>query len=169
MIVEIDPRSLRAFPEWPWSRARYAELTSKLFAAGARVVAFDIDLSTPRDAAGDAAFSEAIRAGGPVVLAALRQRQDVQGVGALEIVNWPVAEFAAAGAHVGHVVVPIDSDGVVRRAYGAAELGGSRVRVAVAHRAAGSSAPRRRPRCSSRTASTSAAHRQRCRASRSPT
>jgi HD-GYP domain-containing protein (c-di-GMP phosphodiesterase class II)/CHASE2 domain-containing sensor protein len=126
-LVEIDPRSLRAFPEWPWSRARYAELTQRLFAANARVVVFDIDLSTARDAAGDSAFADAIRAGGPVVLAALRQRQQVAGVGALEIVNWPIAALLDAGARVGHVVVPIDSDGVVRRAYAAAELGGRRV------------------------------------------
>ncbi len=146
-IVEIDPRSLRAFPEWPWSRTRYAELTSKLFSAGARVVAIDVDLSTPRDAEGDAAFSDAIRAGGPVVLAALRQRQDMPGVGALEIVNWPVSEFVDAGAHVGHVVVPIDSDGVVRRAYGAAELAGRRVESLplAALRQLGAPAPRALP------------------------
>jgi CHASE2 domain-containing sensor protein len=126
-IVEIDPRSLRAFPEWPWSRARYAEVTERLFAAGARAVAFDIDLSTPRDAEGDGAFASAIRAHGPVFLAALRQHQDVAGVGALEIVSWPAAQLLEAGAHVGHVVVPIDADGVVRRAYGVADLGGQRV------------------------------------------
>jgi len=126
-IVAIDPRSLRAFPEWPWSRARYAEAAQRLFAAGARVVAFDVDLSTPRDAEGDAAFAAAIRENPRVVLAALRQRQDVAGVGELEVVSWPAARFLEAGARPGHVVVPLDADGVVRSANAASELGGERV------------------------------------------
>jgi putative nucleotidyltransferase with HDIG domain len=126
-IVAIDPRSLRAFSEWPWSRARYAEAAERLFAAGARVVAFDVDLSTPRDAEGDAAFAAAIRANPRVVLAALRQRQEVAGVGELEVVSRPAARFLEAGARPGHVVVPLDADGVVRHANETSELGGERV------------------------------------------
>ncbi|HEU4431084.1 MAG TPA: CHASE2 domain-containing protein [Myxococcota bacterium] len=126
-IVAIDPRSLRAFPEWPWSRARYAEAAQRLFAAGARVVAFDVDLSTPRDAEGDAAFAAAIHENPRVVLAALRQRQDVAGVGELEVVSWPAPAFLGAGARPGHVVVPLDADGVVRSANASSELGGERV------------------------------------------
>ncbi len=126
-IVAIDPRSLRALPEWPWSRDHYGRVTHKLFAAGARVVAFDVDLSTPREEAGDAAFAEAIREHRDVVLAALRQRQTIAGVGELEIVNWPAERFLAAGAEAGHVVVPIDADGVVRSARGESELAGERV------------------------------------------
>ncbi len=126
-IVAIDPRSLRAFPEWPWSRERYAVAATRLFEAGARAVAFDVDLSTPRAAAGDEALAAAIRTHGNVVLAALRQRQSVAGVGELEIVNWPAERFLAAGARAGHVVVPLDSDGVVRHANEVVELGGERV------------------------------------------
>ncbi len=126
-IVEIDPRSLRAFPEWPWPRDRYGLVTERLFAVGARAVAFDIDLSTPREESSDAVFAAAIRAHREVVLAALRQRQQMDGAGELEIVSWPAARFLEAGARAGHVVVPIDSDGVVRHAQGEAALGGDGV------------------------------------------
>jgi CHASE2 domain-containing sensor protein len=123
-LVVIDPASLRALPEWPWPRSRYGELTRQLFGAGAVAVAFDIDLSTPRDAAGDAAFAGAIAAHGRVALAALRQRQRVEQVGELEVVSWPAAPFTEAGARAGHVVVPLDADGVVRSARTANDLGG---------------------------------------------
>jgi len=126
-LVAIDPASLRALPEWPWPRARYGALTNTLFETGAVAVAFDIDLSTPRDAADDAAFAAAVAAHGKVALAALRQRQQVEGVGELEVVSWPAQVFTQAGARPGHVVVPIDSDGVVRHARGASELGGRRI------------------------------------------
>jgi CHASE2 domain-containing sensor protein len=123
-LVAIDPASLRALPEWPWPRARYGELTRRLFGAGAVAVAFDIDLSTPRDPADDAAFAAAIAAHGKVALAALRQRQAVEGVGELEVVSWPAEAFLRAGARPGHVVVRLDPDGVVRHARGVAALGG---------------------------------------------
>jgi len=126
-IVAIDPRSLRAFPEWPWSRRLYADAAQRLFAAGARVVAFDVDLSTPRDAEGDGAFAEVIREHPNVVLAALRQRQQIEGVGELEVVSWPAQRFLEAGARPGHVVVPLDRDGVVRSANAVSELAGERV------------------------------------------
>jgi putative nucleotidyltransferase with HDIG domain len=126
-LVAIDPASLRAFPEWPWPRARYGELVRTLYAAGAAALAFDVDLSTPREPADDAAFAAAIAAHGKVALAALRQRQLVEGVGELEVVSRPAEAFVEAGARAGHVVVPLDSDGVVRRARAVTELGGERV------------------------------------------
>jgi len=126
-LVAIDPASLRADSEWPWPRDRYAETARKLFAAGARAVAFDIDLSTAREPDGDAALAALIHEHGRVALAALRQRQLVDGVGELEVVSWPAKIFLDAGARPGHVVVPLDSDGVVRSARGVSELAGERV------------------------------------------
>jgi CHASE2 domain-containing sensor protein len=142
-LVAIDPASLRAYPAWPWPRDRYGALARTLFQAGAAVVAFDIDLSTPREPAGDADLAAAIEEHGQVVLAALRQRQVVEGVGELEVVSWPAGLFTQAGARPGHVVVPLDSDGVVRRANGITDLGGERAPSlpAVALELAGVAAP----------------------------
>ena len=41
-IVDIDERSLEAHGQWPWPRTLLAELTKKLFDAGAATVGFDI-------------------------------------------------------------------------------------------------------------------------------
>ncbi len=44
-IVDIDEASLARYGQWPWPRYRVAELTDKLFEAGASVVALDIIFS----------------------------------------------------------------------------------------------------------------------------
>lgn len=41
-IIDIDERSMKAFGTWPWRRDILAQLLDKLFAAGVRVVAFDM-------------------------------------------------------------------------------------------------------------------------------
>ena len=41
-IIDIDERSLEAHGQWPWPRTLLAELTAKLFDAGAATVGFDI-------------------------------------------------------------------------------------------------------------------------------
>ncbi|MFZ5775842.1 MAG: CHASE2 domain-containing protein [Thermodesulfobacteriota bacterium] len=47
VIVDIDEPSLATYGRWPWSRARVAELVSRLGAAGVAVVAFDVMFSEP--------------------------------------------------------------------------------------------------------------------------
>jgi len=116
VLVAVDPRSLRAVPDWPWSRALHARAVERLHAAGARSIAFDVDFSSPRDAAGDAAFARAIRRAGNVTLAAFRQVQELPGGAELEIANRPLPALARAAAHVGSVHVVSDADGVLRRA-----------------------------------------------------
>ncbi len=46
-IVDIDDKSLAEIGQWPWPRTVVAELVDKLAAAGAAVVAFDIDFAEP--------------------------------------------------------------------------------------------------------------------------
>lgn len=41
-VVDLDDASLNRFGQWPWARYRVAELTRKIFEAGASVVAFDV-------------------------------------------------------------------------------------------------------------------------------
>ena len=41
-IIDIDERSIKAFGTWPWRRDILAQLVDKLFAAGVRVVVFDM-------------------------------------------------------------------------------------------------------------------------------
>jgi HD-GYP domain-containing protein (c-di-GMP phosphodiesterase class II)/CHASE2 domain-containing sensor protein len=127
-LVAIDPQSLRAFPDWPWPRRLYAETIRRLDAAGARSVAFDIDLSTPRDAQDDAELARAAAESGRVVLAAFRQLQKLPGGAELEVANLPTPGLAAAAAALGSVLVPVDPDGVVRHASRASSIAGEPLR-----------------------------------------
>ncbi|MCX7351240.1 MAG: adenylate/guanylate cyclase domain-containing protein [Alphaproteobacteria bacterium] len=112
-VVAIDEASLKAEGQWPWPRARLAELTDRLLASGAAAVGFDILfaeadrlspavirrdlgisdpalLSALRD--GDSGFAAAI-AGKPVALAFT----DAPGEGALPPLK---AGFAVSGEEV---------------------------------------------------------------------
>ncbi len=126
-VVALDPPSLRAFPSWPWPRRLYADLVGRLDAAGAKVIAFDIDFSTPRDEHDDAALAEAVATSHRVVLAAFRQRSSLPGGGEIEIASLPIPALAQAAAAYGSVLVPIEADGLVRRAPRASEIAGRSV------------------------------------------
>ncbi len=123
-VVAIDPQSLRALPEWPWPRRFYADAVTRLDAAGAVAIAFDVDFSTPRDPADDAAFAAAVAASGRVVLASFRQFQDLGGA-ELEIASLPIPRLARGAAAIGSVMVPVDADGVVRRSPRAIDVAGA--------------------------------------------
>ncbi len=113
-IVAIDPQSVRALPDWPWPRAVYAQALARLDAAGAKVIAIDIDFSAARDAADDAKFARAVGDSGRVVLAAFRQLQPLTGGGEIEVASLPIPAIAAGAAGIGSVLMPVESDGVVR-------------------------------------------------------
>jgi adenylate cyclase len=46
-IVDLDDKSLKEIGQWPWPRTIVAKLVDRLAAAGAAVVAFDIDFADP--------------------------------------------------------------------------------------------------------------------------
>ena len=125
-IVAIDPKSLRVVGEWPWPRQLYARSIERLSAAGASSIAFDIDFSTPGDPEGDRELARAIARSDRVVLAGFRQLQQLEGGIELEVANLPFAGLSAPASAVGSVMVPVDSDGVVRRGPVASEIGGRR-------------------------------------------
>ncbi len=47
IVAEIDDLSLARYGRWPWPRATYAEIISKLYQLGAETVAFDVVFSEP--------------------------------------------------------------------------------------------------------------------------
>jgi adenylate cyclase len=93
-VVGIDEDSLKAYGQWPWPRARVAELVDKLREMGAAAIAFDFifaepDRTSPRTLA-DALPDAALRAqvaklvakapdGDATLVAALRQAPVVLG------------------------------------------------------------------------------------------
>ena len=123
-VVAIDPQSLRRFEAWPWPRRLYAEALAHLDAAGAKAIAFDIDFSTPRDREGDELFARALARSGRGVLAAYRQLLPMPGGAELEVTNLPCEPLRREAAGIGSVLIPVDADGIVRRAPIASSLGG---------------------------------------------
>lgn len=115
VIVAIDDRSIAAIGRWPWRRALHAELIARLSAQNPQVIGMDMllseaDLDYPED---DLLLADAIRQSGRVVLPVLRR-----GFGpASDRTDMPLPPFAQAAAHLGHVHVAPDGDGVVRSLY----------------------------------------------------
>ena len=74
VVIAIDAPSIDKIGIWPWPRRLHADLLRQLEIAGVRDIVFDVDFSTPSDAASDQAFVEALRsAGGSVVLPSFKQ------------------------------------------------------------------------------------------------
>jgi EAL domain-containing protein (putative c-di-GMP-specific phosphodiesterase class I)/CHASE2 domain-containing sensor protein len=113
VIVEMDAASVAAIRQWPWSRRHYAAVVDRLTRAGARSIAFDVDFSSPSDAAGDAALAAAVtRAGGRVVLPTFAQQAGADDARSIDALPLPMLRGDAALASV--AVAP-DDDGIVRR------------------------------------------------------
>jgi len=106
-IVEIDASSLEAAGQWPWARERYAQVLENLTAAGAGLVAFDVDFSTRSTPEGDAEFKRVIDANaGWVVLPTFLQPD-------LQYHNVPLAGLSE-NAIIASVNVELSQDGRVR-------------------------------------------------------
>lgn len=120
-IVEIDAKSIAAIKNWPWARSYHARLIRKLHAAGASIIAFDVDFSSNSDLAGDKALAEALHDVEPVILPVFEQRASTDDNKEM-IRNRPAAVLGASW--VGEVNIIPGSDGVVREFPAATMIGG---------------------------------------------
>jgi diguanylate cyclase len=112
-VVEIDARSLKQIDRWPWPRSVHAAAIDRLYAAGARSIAFDVDFSATSTPGEDRALADALkRAGRSVILPTLRQQA---GAGSSDYVDSVPAKPFADNAFLAAVNVVPDGDGVVRR------------------------------------------------------
>jgi EAL domain-containing protein (putative c-di-GMP-specific phosphodiesterase class I)/CHASE2 domain-containing sensor protein len=112
-IVEIDSRSLRELATWPWPRRYHGALVDRLHQAGAHSIGFDVDFSSRSNPVDDAAFAAALaRAGGGVMLAALRQQISADSDEMVE--NLPIPELHDHAFLAAVNVIP-DEDGQVRQ------------------------------------------------------
>ncbi len=115
VVIGIDEPSFAEMGrQWPWPRSTHAQLIEKLFAAGAKTVAFDVlfsEQSTPEE---DQALREALEQHPQVVLGA---QYDVLATQYGDVVSLilPTEQVAPEFAEVGLVTMAVDSDGFVRR------------------------------------------------------
>lgn len=96
-IVDIDEASLKAYGQWPWPRARIAELVEQLNRAGAVAIAFDVLMSEP-DRNAPAAMAQLWN--DPQVSAVLEHLPDPDGVLASSLQHSPVI-LGSSLAHQG--------------------------------------------------------------------
>jgi CHASE2 domain-containing sensor protein len=111
VIVAIDRESLDRFGPWPWPRHLHAGMLDRLGKAGARRIAFDLDVSGRTNAADDQALANAIgQAAGIVILPVFRPGEAADR----QTHRSPYAPFTL-GATLAAVNVPLGTDGRVRR------------------------------------------------------
>ena len=111
-IVEIDAKSLAELQTWPWSREQHAGVVRQLHAAGANIIAFDVDFSAPSNPSSDRVLAQAIRDAAPVILPIFQQRYSSQANDRRVLASRPARIFDAAW--VGGVNIFPDPDGLVR-------------------------------------------------------
>ena len=112
VIAGIDPRSLAELGRWPWSRDLQAQLLEQL--QGARAVVLDLLYVEPSsDSADDARLVKAIAALPKPVLPVLTEG----GRGTAAIESLPISSITRHVDYLGHIFLPIDDDGIVRRLY----------------------------------------------------
>jgi len=107
-IVTIDAESISKAGEWPWPRERFAQALDNLNAAGAGMIALDVDFSARSSPEGDAALVQAVQDNaGWIALPAFLQRDYRQS-------NTPFGELAE-NAVIASVNVELSRDGRLRK------------------------------------------------------
>lgn len=116
VIVGIDAKSVSAIGRWPWSRLDQARIVDNLSAAGAKIILMDILYSEVSNGkrVEDARLAYAIEKSNRVILPIFTEGR---GADAADGEVLPIPEIAAAALNLGHIFLPIDSDGIVRRVF----------------------------------------------------
>ena len=114
-VVGIDSSSLRELGVWPWPRVYHARLIETLFAAGAAVVAYDVDFSSRSEPWNDGELEKALAASKErVILPVFRQPVRLSDGSERIAETAPLSSFARH-ARLGSVNVFPESDGLVRK------------------------------------------------------
>src|SRR3989442_753964 len=117
VIVTIDESTFTEMNEqWPFARARHAELLMQLAAGKPRLIGIDLIFDAPssRGPKDDDAFGKAIAFAGNVVLGAAYTK-DIQPYTRRETFNFPIPVPGLGAAAVATVNMDGDADGDVRR------------------------------------------------------
>lgn len=116
VIVGIDARSVAEHGRWPWPRDDQAKIIDNLSAAGAKIILIDVLYSDfgVTNPEGDARLAYSIEKSGTVILPIVTEGR---GADIKDGERLPIPEIAMAARNLGHIFLPIDSDGIVRRVY----------------------------------------------------
>jgi CHASE2 domain-containing sensor protein/signal transduction histidine kinase len=114
IVVAIDEKSLNDLGQWPWDRAVHAQLISKLKAAGAEAIIFDILLTENSSTLADQLLQQQMQMAGNVLLPLHIDNRSGSGR-MTEIL--PTPDFVASVTGLGHAHFELDEDGIARGLY----------------------------------------------------
>lgn len=113
VIVGIDPMSLSRIGRWPWPRELQAAFLSRLNDFGIRAAIIDVLYAEPDNLPeNDKALASAIKA---LPVSILPVHTEGLGVHTLQGEILPIPILSSSVTALGHVSVPLDADGIVRR------------------------------------------------------
>lgn len=113
VIAAIDTDSLGALGRWPWSRDTQARLFEQLARNDVRAVVVDLLYVEPSSRSDDARLAKAIGSLPVSILPVLTER----GGGRMASESLPVPVITRVVTDLGHIFLPIDDDGIVRRVF----------------------------------------------------
>lgn len=114
IIAAIDSDSLNELGRWPWSRELQAELFEQLAGYGPRLVVSDLLYTeASENRSNDIRLGKAIGALPKSVLPVLTEG----GGGRISRESLPVPDITRHVDGLGHIFLPIDDDGIVRRIF----------------------------------------------------
>jgi len=113
VIAAIDSHSLSQLGRWPWPRDIQAQLFEQLRANGARAVVIDVLYVEPSNKEDDARLASAIGSL-PVTILPIHTEG---GGGRPATESLPISEITRKVTDLGHIFLPIDDDGIVRRVF----------------------------------------------------
>jgi len=112
VIAAIDPKSLSELGRWPWPRNLQALMFEQLKRNEAKAVVIDILYTEQSDrVANDSKLSRAVGGLSLSILPVLTEGRSRSGSG----VTLPLPDLSRAVTDLGHIFLPIDDDGIVRR------------------------------------------------------
>jgi adenylate cyclase len=113
-IVGIDEASFaQVQKKWPWATDVHAKLVDSIAKSGALAIVFDVLIAEPGRPEEDAAFADAIKRAGNVILVSERAFQETRYARQWIRVD-PLPRFIEAGATPGYGGVTLDRDQVLR-------------------------------------------------------
>ncbi len=113
VIVGIDNGSLEKFGRWPWPRDIHSAFYRKLTSLGVKAAVIDILYAEPdNQPAADKDLAAAI-AGLPIAVLPVH----TEGVGSYTErgEKLPIPQISSVSTALGHIFLPVDPDGIVRR------------------------------------------------------
>jgi len=113
VIAAIDSASLAELGRWPWSRDLQAQLFEELAALNVRAVVVDLLYVEESDAVEDTRLANSIGAHPIAILPVLTEG----GRARIATESLPISSITRQVTDLGHIFLPIDDDGIVRRVF----------------------------------------------------